>query len=108
MIISQEMQTSNKNKLASVGGSQAHRFLNDPKLNEHKIIGEKFKRKTYKSMAVDLYQKKLQNNPMRYESGMGNAANKENMPTIYSKQMLNGRYEPKTKLSITNLPRLDE
>lgn len=55
MIISQEIKTNNKQKLASVGGSQAHRFLNDPKLNEHKIIGEKFKRKTFKSLAVDLY-----------------------------------------------------
>ena len=51
--------------MASVGGTQALRFINDPKLNEHKIIGEKFKKKPYKSLAVELYKNKLQNNPMR-------------------------------------------
>ena len=42
MIISQEMIRKNRAKLAKVGGHHAHRFLADPKLNQHKIIGEKF------------------------------------------------------------------
>jgi len=45
--------------MAKIGGSQALRFLNDPKLNEHKIIGEKFRRKQYSSLADELYKNKL-------------------------------------------------
>jgi len=67
MIISQEMIRKNRDKMAKVGGHHAHLFLADPKLNEHKIIGEKFQKKPYTSLAVDLYKSKLQNNPMRYD-----------------------------------------
>ena len=41
MIISQDITRKNRAKMAKVGGQHALRFLNDPKLNEHKIIGEK-------------------------------------------------------------------
>ena len=103
MIISQELQRKNKAKLAQVGGHHAHRFLSDPKLNERKTIEEKFQRKHYTSLAVDLYKSKLQNNPMRQDqatplpgslptgSSLGHkqtpllaitAADKENMPVI--------------------------
>ena len=75
--------------MVKVGGNQANRFLQDPKLNEHKIIGEKFQRKKYKSLAVDLYKSKLSNNPMRNETkllAIGQASTgfeqKENMPPI--------------------------
>ena len=42
MIISQDITRRNRAKMAKVGGQNAMRFLNDPKLNEHKTIGEKF------------------------------------------------------------------
>ena len=65
MLTSQDIQRVNKRKMEKVGGQHAQRFLSDPKLNEHKVIGEKFTRKAFKSLAVDLYKSKLANNPMR-------------------------------------------
>ena len=82
MIISQEISNKNKAKMVKVGGNQANRFLQDPKFNEHKIIGEKFQRKKYKSLAVDLYKSKLANNPMRTETKLLAIEQKENMPPI--------------------------
>ena len=87
MLTSQDIQRVNKRKMEKVGGQHAQRFLSDPKLNEHKVIGEKFTRKAFKSLAVDLYKSKLANNPMREaKAGVSSAAgaDKENMPTIVS------------------------
>ena len=67
MIISQEIKTKNQRKLAKIGGQHAYRFLSDPKFNEHKTIDEKFLKKGYESLAVQLYKNKLQNNPIRNE-----------------------------------------
>ena len=67
MIISQDITRNNRDKMAEVGGQHALRFLNDPKLNEHKTIGEKYQRRKYQSLAIDLYKNKLTNNPMRNE-----------------------------------------
>lgn len=75
------------------GSIKAQNFLNDPKLNEHKIIGAKFQRRQFKSLAVELYQNKLQNNPMRSNAEVSRlatalsnkqsvATEKENMPSI--------------------------
>lgn len=67
MIISQDITRKNRAKMAKVGGQHALRFLNDPKLNEHKTIAEKFQRRKFQSLATDLYKSKLTNNPMRNE-----------------------------------------
>ena len=94
MIISQDITRKNRAKMAKVGGHHALRFLNDPKLNEHKTIGEKFQRRKFKSLAVDLYKSKLSNNPMRNEIKLlplspGHATDKENVPAALSNTLNN-------------------
>ena len=51
--------------MAKLGKQHAHLFLSDPRFNERKTIEERFQRKPFSSLAVDLYKSKLQNNPMR-------------------------------------------
>ena len=84
MLVSQDMQQKNRARMSKIGGQHAHRFLSDPKLNEHKTIGEKFQRKQYTSLAVDLYKSKLSNNPMRNETKLLPIDEKENMPNYHT------------------------
>ena len=125
MIISQDITRKNRAKMAKVGGQHALRFLNDPKLNEHKIIGEKFQRRKFQSLAVDLYKSKLSNNPMRNEikllplspSGGGEndhlppnhlhpAVDKENMPNVAP--ALDSAQQQALEMDYLTLPRMSK
>lgn len=84
IIISQELQTKNRRKLAKLGKQHAHQFLSDPKLNEHNTVDEKFQKKPFTSLAIDLYKSKLLNKPLRQESAVilaeAAAHDRENVP----------------------------
>lgn len=96
MIKQQEINTKNRNKLR-VGGAFANNFINDPSLNEHKTIDEQFKRRDFKSLAIELYQSKVQTNPMRLDDKALAQLNKENagnMTTLNSSRHKHSLEQP--------------